>query len=73
MVKKKPFHNIQPNEEHSPGGSRVTVKVYNQEKTSWANTEASPQGANKARLDFAKKTSKKSRTLLEMYYLDGLN
>ncbi len=32
--KVKPFHNIQPSEEHSPGGRRVTVKVYNQEKTS---------------------------------------
>ncbi len=32
--KEKPFHNIQPREEHSPGGRRVTVKVYNQEKTS---------------------------------------
>ncbi len=28
-VVKKNFHNIQPREEHSPGG-RVTVKVYNQ-------------------------------------------
>ncbi len=32
--KEKPFHNIQPSEEHSPGGSRVAVNVYNQEKTS---------------------------------------
>ncbi len=32
--KKKLFHNIQPREEHSPGGRRVTVKVYNPEKTS---------------------------------------
>ncbi len=32
--KEKPFHNIHPSEEHSPGGKRVTVKVYNQEKTS---------------------------------------
>ncbi len=32
--KEKPFHNIQPREEHSPGGRRVTVNVYNQEKTS---------------------------------------
>ncbi len=32
-VKEKPFHNIQPREEHSPGGRCVTVKVYNQEKT----------------------------------------
>ncbi len=32
--KEKPFHNIQPREEHSPGGSCVTVQVYNQEKTS---------------------------------------
>ncbi len=32
--KEKPFHNIQPREEHPPGGRRVTVKVYNQEKTS---------------------------------------
>ncbi len=32
--KEKLFHNIQPREEHSPGGRRVTVKVYNQEKTS---------------------------------------
>ncbi len=31
---KKTFHNIQPSEEHSPGGRRVTVNVYNQEKTS---------------------------------------
>ncbi len=30
----KNFHNIQPKEEHSPRGRRVTVKVYNQEKTS---------------------------------------
>ncbi len=29
---RKPFHNIQPREEHSPGGRHVTV--YNQEKTS---------------------------------------
>ncbi len=32
--KEKPFHNIQPREEHSPGGRRFTVKVYNQEKAS---------------------------------------
>ncbi len=32
--KEKPFHNIQPREEHSPGGSGVTVKVYSQEKIS---------------------------------------
>ncbi len=32
--KEQPFHNIQPREVHSPGGKRVTVKVYNQEKTS---------------------------------------
>ncbi len=32
--KEKPFHNIQPSEEHSPGGRRATVKVYNQDKTS---------------------------------------
>ncbi len=25
--KEKPFHNIQPSEEYSPGGRRVTVKV----------------------------------------------
>ncbi len=33
MVKKNPFHNMQPSEEHSPGGRTVTVYVYNQEKT----------------------------------------
>ncbi len=27
--KEKPFHNIQPSDEHSPRGRRVTVKVYN--------------------------------------------
>ncbi len=27
------FHNIQPREERPPGGRRVAVKVYNQEKT----------------------------------------
>ncbi len=32
--KEKPFHNIQPREEHSPGGRHGTAKVYNQEKTS---------------------------------------
>ncbi len=32
--KEKPLHNIQPREEYSSGGRRVTVKVYNQEKTS---------------------------------------
>ncbi len=30
----KPFYNIQPRDKHSPGGRRVTFKVYNQEKTS---------------------------------------
>ncbi len=35
-----------------------------------ANTEGSPQGANKARLDFAKK-HKKARPLLEKHSLDG--
>ncbi len=34
VKKKKTFHNIQPREVHSLGGMRVTVKVYNQEKTS---------------------------------------
>ncbi len=32
--KEKPFHNIQPREEHSPGGRQVTGKVYSEEKTS---------------------------------------
>ncbi len=32
--KEKPFHNIQPREEPSPGGKCVTVNVYNQQKTS---------------------------------------
>ncbi len=72
--KEKPFHNIQPSEERSPGGRHVNVKVYNQEKTSQkANTEGSPQGANKAKLNFAKKTSKKARPLLEKHSLDGWN
>ncbi len=31
--KEKPFHNIQPREENTPGGRRAIVKVYNQEKT----------------------------------------
>ncbi len=52
--KERAFHNIQPGEEHSPGGRRVNIKVYNQDFTR-ANTEGSPQGANKARLDFAQK------------------
>ncbi len=52
--KEKPFHNIQPSDEHSIGGRCVTVKVHNQDFKR-ANTEGSPQGANKARLDFAKK------------------
>ncbi len=30
--KEKPFHKIQPREEHSPLGT--VIKVYNQEKTS---------------------------------------
>ncbi len=32
--KEKAFHNIQPSEKHSPGAQFVTVKSYNQEKTS---------------------------------------
>ncbi len=32
--KEKPFHCIQPREEHSTGGSCVTLKVYKQEKWS---------------------------------------
>ncbi len=32
--KEKPFRNIQPSEQHSPGGRHVTVNIYNQEKTS---------------------------------------
>lgn len=32
--KEKPIHNIQTSKGHSPGGGRVIVKVYNQEKTS---------------------------------------
>ncbi len=31
--KEIPFYNIQPREEHSPGGRCVTVRVYNQKKT----------------------------------------
>ncbi len=31
--KEEPVHNIQPRQEHSPGGRCVTVRVYNQEKT----------------------------------------
>ncbi len=38
---------------------------------SLSNTEASPQGANKARLDFAKKTSKKAKPLLQKHSLDA--
>ncbi len=69
--KRKPFCNIQPHEQHSPGGRHVTVNIYNQDFTR-ANTEGSSQGANKARLDFAKKkkTSKKAK-LLEKLSLDG--
>ncbi len=52
--KEKPFHNIQPSEEHSPGGRRVTVKVYNQEKTRESKYRGFTSQANKARLDFAK-------------------
>ncbi len=32
--KENPFYNIQPREEYCPGGRYVTVKIYNQEKTS---------------------------------------
>ncbi len=36
-----------------------------------ANTDGSPKGANKVRLDFAKKHLKKARPLLEKYSLDA--
>ncbi len=65
----KPFHNIQPSGEHSPGGRHVTVKVYNQEKTSQEQIqEGSPEGAYKAWLDFAK-----PRPRLQKHSLDGWN
>ncbi len=51
--KEKPFHNIQPREEHSPLGSSQSVQ--SREDFTRANIEGLPQGANKARLDFAKK------------------
>ncbi len=53
--KEKPFYNIQPREEHSLGGMRVTVNLQSREDFTRGNTDGSPQGANKARLDFAKK------------------
>ncbi len=31
--KRKPFCNIQPHEQHSPGGRHVTVNIYNQDFT----------------------------------------
>ncbi len=50
-----PFHNIQPSEEHSPGGT--CVKVYNQEKT-WSKYRGF---TTRCRLDFSKKHLKKDR------------
>jgi len=51
-------HNIQPSEEHSSGGRRVTVKVCNQEKTSRKQIKRCKPFISlknrKARLDSAK-------------------
>ncbi len=58
--KEKPFHNIQPSEEHSPGGRHCHCQsLQSREDFMRANTDGSPQGANKARLDLAKKHLKK--------------
>lgn len=32
--KEKPLHNIQPSEEHSPGGRHIIIQVYHKGKTS---------------------------------------
>jgi len=56
--KEKALHNIQPSEEHSSGGRRVTVKVCNQEKTSRKQIKRCKPFISlknrKARLDSAK-------------------
>ncbi len=54
-----PFQNIQPREEHSPGGSHVTVTTI-KSTIKRENTEGSPQGAKKSQIRLFHKTSKKS-------------
>ncbi len=67
MVKKKHFTT-------SSQERNTLQEVQSREDFTRTNTQGSPQDANKARLDFArKKTSKKARPLLENHYLDGLN
>ncbi len=67
MVKKNPFTT-------SRQERNTLQEVQSREYFTRTNTQGSPQGANKARLDFArKKTSKKARPLLENHYLNGLN
>ncbi len=51
-----PFHNIQPSEEHSPGGT--CVKVYNQEKTSRKQIQ---RVHHKVQIRLFQKTSLKKR------------
>ncbi len=69
MIKKKPFHNIQPREEHSPGGRCVTVKNYNQEKTIESRYRGFTTRCKQGQI--CQTTSKKARPLLEKHSLGG--
>ncbi len=68
MVKKTPFTTSSQEkntlQEADVSLSKSTIK----RRFTRANTETSPQAANKARLD--SKTSKKARALLEKHFLD---
>ncbi len=69
-----PFQNIQPREEHSPGGSHVTVTTI-KSTIKRENTEerVHHKVQKKARLDFSTKHLKKAWTLLEKHSLESWN
>ncbi len=62
MVNKNPFATSSKRRTLSRRLTCHCQRLQSIEDFTRANTEGSPQAANKARLDFAKKTSKKSQT-----------
>ncbi len=73
MVKKNPFTTSSQakNTLQDVGMSLSKSKIKRRLHKSKYRGEGSPHGANKDRLEFAKKTIKKAKPLLEKHYLDG--
>ena len=78
LVKKNPFTTVWPDQEHSPGGRCMCIKVNNQEKTSpeWIqrvrhkmSTIGEPQ-KQEDQIRVCQTTSKKAFTVLEQHPMD---